>query len=119
MSPLYESYKDSCDNKYKSCSRLKLIRVISKYVNFSIYHTAETLFWALFGLIDLSHFTLKVRFLTAFFKSISFLGTTHLNGMDRTNDFRQLFVLLNYRAFEYAYRYFPLNYKIRKFYLQL
>ncbi|PAV58403.1 hypothetical protein WR25_23941 [Diploscapter pachys] len=45
MTPLYESYKDSCDNKYKSCS--------------SIYHTAETLFWALFGLIDLSHFTLK------------------------------------------------------------
>ncbi|KAK5978775.1 TRP (Transient receptor potential) channel family [Trichostrongylus colubriformis] len=40
-----ESFKDSCDPKYRSTS--------------SIYHTSETLFWAMFGLIDLSHFTLK------------------------------------------------------------
>ncbi|CAB3403610.1 unnamed protein product [Caenorhabditis bovis] len=41
----YEQYKDSCDDKYKACA--------------SIYHTAETLFWALFGLVDLTHFRLK------------------------------------------------------------
>uniref|UniRef100_A0A1I7X9C8 ANK_REP_REGION domain-containing protein n=1 Tax=Heterorhabditis bacteriophora TaxID=37862 RepID=A0A1I7X9C8_HETBA len=40
-----ESLRESCDSKYKSCS--------------SIYHTSETLFWAMFGLVDLSHFSLK------------------------------------------------------------
>ncbi|VDL77072.1 unnamed protein product [Nippostrongylus brasiliensis] len=40
-----EALKDSCDPKYRSTS--------------SIYHTSETLFWAMFGLIDLSHFSLK------------------------------------------------------------
>ncbi|KAK6745871.1 hypothetical protein RB195_012156 [Necator americanus] len=40
-----DSFKESCDLKYKSVS--------------SIYYTSETLFWAMFGLIDLSHFTLK------------------------------------------------------------
>ncbi|VDN29508.1 unnamed protein product [Cylicostephanus goldi] len=40
-----DSLKESCDIKYRSVS--------------SIYHTSETLFWAMFGLIDLSHFTLK------------------------------------------------------------
>ncbi|KAJ1366543.1 anthranilate synthase component I [Parelaphostrongylus tenuis] len=40
-----ESLKDSCDPKYRSVS--------------SIYYTSETLFWAMFGLIDLSHFSLK------------------------------------------------------------
>ncbi|CAI4230702.1 unnamed protein product [Auanema sp. JU1783] len=41
----WESFRESCDIKYKACS--------------SIYHTSETLFWAMFGLVDLSHFTLK------------------------------------------------------------
>ncbi|KAF1763462.1 hypothetical protein GCK72_011728 [Caenorhabditis remanei] len=45
LSYKYEHLKESCDDKYKSCS--------------SIYHTAETLFWALFGLVDLTHFRLK------------------------------------------------------------
>ncbi|VDM59910.1 unnamed protein product [Angiostrongylus costaricensis] len=40
-----ESLRDSCDPKYRSVS--------------SIYYTSETLFWAMFGLIDLSHFSLK------------------------------------------------------------
>ncbi|VDK68204.1 unnamed protein product [Cylicostephanus goldi] len=44
-----DTLKESCDIKYRSVS--------------SIYHTSETLFWAMFGLIDLSHFTLKVRVL--------------------------------------------------------
>uniref|UniRef100_A0A7I4YC87 ANK_REP_REGION domain-containing protein n=2 Tax=Strongyloidea TaxID=27829 RepID=A0A7I4YC87_HAECO len=39
-----ETLKESCDPKYRSTS--------------SIYHTSETLFWAMFGLIDLSHFSL-------------------------------------------------------------
>ncbi|KAJ1366541.1 anthranilate synthase component I [Parelaphostrongylus tenuis] len=40
-----ESLKDSCDPKYRSVS--------------SIYYASETLFWAMFGQIDLSHFSLK------------------------------------------------------------
>ncbi|CAJ0580585.1 unnamed protein product, partial [Mesorhabditis spiculigera] len=40
-----KKYEDSCDPKYRSCA--------------SIYHTVETLFWAMFGLVDLTHFSLK------------------------------------------------------------
>ncbi|CAI5444589.1 unnamed protein product [Caenorhabditis angaria] len=41
----HKNLEESCADHYKSCA--------------SLYHTAETLFWALFGLIDLTHFRLK------------------------------------------------------------
>uniref|UniRef100_A0A914VMF5 Transient receptor ion channel domain-containing protein n=1 Tax=Plectus sambesii TaxID=2011161 RepID=A0A914VMF5_9BILA len=37
--------EESCDPKYRSCA--------------SLFNTVETLFWAMFGLIDLDHFNLK------------------------------------------------------------
>uniref|UniRef100_A0A0N5CG21 ANK_REP_REGION domain-containing protein n=1 Tax=Strongyloides papillosus TaxID=174720 RepID=A0A0N5CG21_STREA len=40
-----KNLEESCDPKYRSCA--------------SLFNTVETLFWALFGLIDLSHFNLK------------------------------------------------------------
>lgn len=40
-----KNLEESCDPKYSSCA--------------SLFNTVETLFWALFGLIDLNHFNLK------------------------------------------------------------
>lgn len=40
-----KNLEESCDPKYRSCA--------------SLFNTVETLFWALFGLIDLNHFNLK------------------------------------------------------------
>ncbi|KAK0418100.1 hypothetical protein QR680_013369 [Steinernema hermaphroditum] len=41
----YASMQESCDHKYRSFA--------------SLFNTLETLFWALFGLVDLNHFVLK------------------------------------------------------------
>lgn len=64
-------FQDFClifDTKWSHCSELPgniFLKTIQLFVagpkppDFSIYHTAETLFWALFGLVDLTHFRLK------------------------------------------------------------
>ncbi|MFH4980508.1 hypothetical protein AB6A40_007217 [Gnathostoma spinigerum] len=40
-----KNLEESCDPKYRSCANL--------------FNTLETLFWAMFGLVDLNHFVLK------------------------------------------------------------